>query len=80
MTPITAQANILDVLNFQEKTASKNNLKKEISKLKQEVIALFQKAEIGLSQIKKQLKNMILQSNLYNGAKQKIVKFLDKMK
>lgn len=78
MVQAKAQANIINVLDFQFQTNM--NVRKIITKLKQDINSFFEDSNLTIAQLKKNIKELILQSVIFTGAKQKIVKLLNKMK
>ena len=80
MTPTTAQANIIGVLDFQFNSSKDAIRKKEIRQLKQRILSFFENTELKSSKLKNEIKPLIFKSSLYCDAKRKIIKLLEKLK
>ena len=80
MIPSTCLTGITGVLNFQHDSSKDLNLKKEIVKLREQIISFFENVKMDLRQLKKEIKDLVYKSEIFSGAKQKIVKLLEKMK
>jgi hypothetical protein len=80
MTPTTCAQNIFDTIDFSIKTSKDNKFIQKMKKLKEKITYVFENFSQDVSQIRKQIKQSILTSDLYSGFKQKIEKLLKKLK